>query len=91
MIILKPLGVSNNCNTTSNSTYSNATLVRVSHFGLANDTPHTVQCYYTNNVLRYTTVVLGGESIILEKGTTDYINSTDATNSMRIVPVAYRN
>jgi hypothetical protein len=91
MIILKPLGISNNCNTTSNSSYSNATLVRVSHFGLANDTPHTVQCYYSNDTLRYTTVVLGGESIILEKSPTDYLNSTDATNSMRIVPVAYKN
>ena len=89
-MIIKPLGISATCNTTSASSFANSTLVRVSHFDSGN-TAHTVFCHYANATLRYSIVIIGSESIILEKGATDTINcsSTDAT--VRAVAVAYKN
>ena len=89
-MILKPLNISNNCNTTSSSNYNNANLVRVTDIALSNNA-HTVNCHYANGSLRYTIVVTGGESVILEKGATDTINSSSTDNTLRIVPVAYKN
>ena len=89
-MIIKPLGVSNNCNTISSNSYGNATLVRVTDIALSN-AGHTVGCYYANDVLRYTVVLTGGESLILEKGPTDNINSSSTDNTVRIVPIAYKN
>jgi hypothetical protein len=88
-MIIKPLGASNTCNTTSSNTYGNATLVRISHIAVSNGA-HTVSCY-TNTTLKYSIVVVGGESVILEKSATDTINSTSTDTSLRIVPVAYKN
>ena len=87
--IIKPLGISNNCNSTSSNTY-NASLVRITHYDNPN-TAHTVYCYYSNNSLRYSIVIAGGESIILEKGPTDTINCSSTDTTVRIVPVAYKN
>ena len=89
-MILKPLGASNTCNTTSSSNYNNANLVRITHIALTNAS-HTVSCYYANNTLKYSIVVVGGESVILEKSPTDTINSASVDTSIRIVPVAYKN
>ena len=89
-MIIKPLGVSNNCNTVSSSNYDNANLVRVTDIGLSN-AAHTVTCYYANTTLKYSIVVTGGESVILEKSPTDTINSSSTDNTLRIVPVAYKN
>lgn len=89
MMILKPLGVSNTCNSTSSNTYGNSTLVRVSHHDLSN-TAHTVYCYFSNTTLRYSIVIVGGESIILEKGATDTINCSSVDTTVRIVPIAYK-
>lgn len=89
-MILRPLGASNTCNTTSSSNYNNANLVRITHVALTNAS-HTVSCYYANNTLKYSIVVIGGESVILEKSPTDTINSASVDASIRIVPVAYKN
>ena len=89
-MILRPLGASNTCNTTSSSNYNNANLVRITHIALTNAS-HTVSCYYANNTLKYSIVVTGGESLILEKSPTDTINSASVDTSIRIVPVAYKN
>tara|TARA_R110000868_G_scaffold8796_4_gene44978 strand:+ start:429 stop:695 length:267 start_codon:yes stop_codon:yes gene_type:complete len=88
-MIIKPLGASNTCNTTSSSNYNNANLVRITHINLSNGA-HTVSCY-ANTTLKYSIVVIGGESVILEKSPTDTINSTSTDTSIRIVPVAYKN
>jgi len=88
-MIIKPLGISNTCNTTTSDTYANANLVRISHIALSS-AAHIVTCY-TNTTLKYSVVVLGGESVILEKSPTDTINSNSTDTSLRIVPVAYKN
>ena len=89
MMILKPLGISNTCNSTSASSYANSTLVRVTHNSLSNGA-HTVYCYSNSTTLKYSIVVIGGESVILEKVPTDLINSSSVDTSLKIVPVAYR-
>ena len=89
-MIIKPLGASNTCNTTTSNTYANANLVRISHISLSNAS-HIVSCHYANNTLKYSIVVIGGESVILEKSPTDTINSNSTDTSLRIVPVAYKN
>lgn len=89
-MVIKPLGVSNTCNTTSSNSYGNANLVRISDIALSNSA-HTVNCHYANGTLKYSIVVIGGESVILEKSPTDTINSTSSDTSLRIVPVAYKN
>ena len=89
MMILKPLGISNSCNSTSTNTYANATLVRVTHIDLSNSA-HTVYCYSNSTTLKYSVVICGGESIILEKSPTDLINCSSVDTTVRIVPVAYK-
>jgi hypothetical protein len=89
-MILKPLSVSNNCNTVSSSNYGNANLVRITHIALTS-AAHVVSCHYANTTLKYSVVVTGGESVILEKSPTDTINSSSTDTSLRIVPVAYKN
>ena len=89
MMIIKPLGISNTCNSTSSSSYSNANLVRVTHYDNPN-TAHTVYCYYANTTLKYSIVIAGGESIILEKSPTDTINCSSDDATVHIVPVAYK-
>ena len=88
--IIKPLGISNSCNTTSSNSYSNVNLVRLTHIDNS-DAMHTVYCYFANNSLRYSIDIVGGESINLEKGPTDTINSSSTDTSLRIVPIAYKN
>jgi hypothetical protein len=89
-MIIKPLGISNNCNTVSSSNYGNANLVRVTDIALSN-AGHTINCHYANGTLKYTVVIIGGESLLLEKSPTDTINSSSIDNSVRIVPIAYKN
>jgi len=89
-MILRPLGASNTCNTTSSSNYNNANLVRITHVALTSGV-HVVSCHYANTTLKYSVVVTGGESVILEKSPTDTINSSSTDTSLRIVPVAYKN
>jgi hypothetical protein len=89
-MIIKPLGVSNTCNTTSSNTYANANLVRITHIALTN-AAHTVSCHHANGTLKYSLVIIGGESVILEKSPTDTINSASTDTGLRIVPVAYKN
>jgi hypothetical protein len=89
-MIIKPLGVSNSCNTISSNNYGNANLVRLTHISLSNGA-HTVSCHHANGTLKYSVVILGGESVILEKSPTDTINCTSTDTTMRIVPVAYKN
>jgi hypothetical protein len=89
-MIIKLLGLSNSCNTSTSNTYANANLVKISHIAISNSA-HTINCHYANGTLKFTTVILGGESMILEKSPTDTINSTSTDATVRIVPVAYKN
>jgi hypothetical protein len=89
-MIIRPLGLSNSCNTSTSNNYGNANLVKLSHIALSN-AAHTINCHYANGTLKFTAVLLGGESMILEKSPTDTINSTSSDTSVRIVPVAYKN
>jgi hypothetical protein len=89
-MIIKPLGVSNSCNSTSANTYANSTLVRVTYEANSN-MGHTVYCYSNSSTLKYSIRLCGSESIILEKSPTDLINSTSVDTSVQIVPVAYKN
>jgi hypothetical protein len=88
-MIIKPLGLSNSCNTSTSNTYANANLVRITHISLTS-AAHVVSCHYANTTLKYSIVVTGGESVILEKSPTDTINSSSTDTSLRIVPVAYK-
>jgi hypothetical protein len=88
--IIKPLGVSNTCNSISSNSYGNASLVRITHIDNANS-GHTVYCYSNTGSLKYSVVVCGGESVILEKSPTDNINSSSTDTTLRIVPIAYKN
>ena len=89
MMIFKPLTTSGSCNTTSANSYGNSSLVRVTHIANTNE-GHTISCYSNSSTLKYSIVLCGGESIILEKAPTDLINSTSVDTSVRIVPVAYK-
>jgi hypothetical protein len=89
--IIKPLGATQVANTAvAANTFGNSTLIRVTHY----DNPNTatnIYCYYANNTLRWSAMVIGGESVIFEKGATDKVNSSSIDLSVQIVPVAYKN
>jgi hypothetical protein len=89
-MIIKPLGASQVANNSiAANTFANSTLIRVSHFDNVN-TASYIYCYYANNTLRYSTLVVGGESIILEKGASDKVNCSSTDVSVQIVPVSYK-
>ena len=90
-MIIKPLGPDQVANTaTAANTFSNSTLIRVSHYSNPN-TASYIYCYYANGTLRYNSLVVGGESVIFEKGPTDLVNSSSTDMTVHIVPVAYKN
>jgi hypothetical protein len=89
--IIKPLGTESVCNTTTFSSYGNNTLVKISHAG-AITTLHLITCKdSTNTTTKWTTSIIGGETLILQKGATDILTSNNTATSLVAVPVAYNN
>lgn len=89
--IIKPLGTESVCNTTTFSSYSNSTLVKISHAS-AITTLALITCKdSTNTTTKWTTSVIGGETIIVEKGATDILTSNNTAATLVAVPVAYKN
>ena len=89
--IIKPLGTESVCNTITFSSYSNSTLVKISHAS-AVTTLALITCKdSTNTTTKWTTSVIGGETIIVEKGATDIITSNNTSATLVAVPVAYKN
>jgi len=89
--IIKPLGTESVCNTTTFSSYSNSTLVKISHAS-AITTLALVTCKdSTNTTIKWTTSVIGGETIIVEKSPTDLLTSNNTAATLVAVGVAYKN
>lgn len=89
--IIKPLSAESICNTTTFSSYSNSTLVKLSHAS-AITTLALITCKdSTNTTTKWTTSVIGGETIIVEKGATDILTSNNTAATLVAVPVAYKN
>lgn len=89
--IIKPLGVESICNTTTFSSYGNNTLVKISHAG-ATTALHLITCKdSTNTTTKWTTSIIGGETLILQKGATDILTSNNTATTLVAVPVAYKN
>ena len=88
-MILKPLSNNSYCNTIPSS-YGNNVLVRVTHVANTNEV-HTVICKSNTGTQKWTIAVVGSESINLEKLTTDTLETSDTSNTVRAVPVAYKN
>lgn len=89
--IIKPLGTESICNTTTFSSYGNNTLVKISHAS-AVTTLALITCKdSTNTTTRWTTSVIGGETLILQKGATDILTSNNTAATLVAVPVAYNN
>ena len=90
MMIIKPLGLTQVANTsTVANTFGNSTLIRVSHYSNMN-TSSIINCYYTNNTIRYSVLIVGGTNMVLEKGATDKVNCNSVDSTVHIVPVAYK-
>lgn len=87
--VLKVLGQERACNTSAN-TYGGNVLVRLA-YPAASTSSFLVTCKYANTSVKYTVTIGGGQEIILEKSTTDTLESTDTGTAVRAVPVAYRN
>jgi len=89
--IIKPLGTESICNTTTFSSYGNNTLVKISHAS-AITTLALITCKdSTNTTTKWTTSIIGGETLILQKSATDILTSNNTATSLVAVPVAYNN
>ena len=87
-MIFKPLANSDNCNTTPSS-YGNNVLVRVSKFNNPN-TATVVICKANTGTQKWSILVLGGESVVLEKTATDTLETATSATDMRAVAVSYK-
>ena len=89
--IIKPLGTESVCNTTTFSSYGNNTLVKISHAS-AITTLALITCKdSTNSTTKWTTSIIGGETLILQKSATDILTSNNTATTLVAVPVAYNN
>ena len=89
--IIKPLGTESVCNTTTFSSYSNSTLVKLSHAS-AVTTLALITCKDSSNaVTKWTMSVIGGETVIVEKSPTDLLTSNNTAATLVAVGVAYKN
>ena len=89
--IIKPLGQVAVMNTVTFSAYSNSTLVYISHSS-AVTTSALVTCKDSSNTnTNWSIVVIGGDSVIVQKGATDILTSNSTDTSLTAVPVAYKN
>jgi len=89
--IIKPLGTESVCNTITFSSYSNSALVKISHAS-AVTTLALITCKdSTNTTTKWTMSIIGGETLIVEKGATDILTSNNTAATLVAVPVAYKN
>jgi hypothetical protein len=89
--IIKPLGVESICNTTTFSSYGNNTLVKISHAS-AITTLALITCKDSaNTTTKWTTSIIGGETLIVQKSATDILTSNNTAATLVAVPVAYKN
>jgi len=89
--IVKPLGVEAVMNTVNYSAYGNNTLVRISHSS-AVTTSTLITCKDSSNTnTNWTVTVVGGDSVIVQKGATDILTSNSTDASVSAVAVAYKN
>jgi hypothetical protein len=89
--ILKPLGNTAVMNTVNYSAYGNNNLVRISHSS-ALTTSVLVTCKdSTNTKVNWTLVIVGGDSVIVQKNATDILTSNSTDTSVSAVAVAYKN
>jgi hypothetical protein len=89
--IIKPLGTESVCNTTTFSSYSNSALVKLSHSSAVTTLALVICKDSTNTTTKWTMSVIGGETLIVEKGATDILTSNSTDVSLVAVPVAYKN
>ena len=89
--IIKPIGNTSSCNTSTFSSYANSNLVKVT---LADSTSvlAVITCKDSSNTTTLWTVsIAGGESFIVEKSKTDILTSNHTGVSLAATPVAYKN
>jgi len=89
--IIKPIGNTSSCNTSTFDSYANSNLVKVT---LADSTSvlAVITCKdSTNTTIKWSVSIVGGESFIVEKGKTDIITSNHSGVSLAATPVAYKN
>jgi len=89
--IYKPLGTESVCNTTTFSSYGNSSLVKLSHAS-AITTLALITCKdSTNTTTNWTTSVIGGETIVVQKAPTDILTSNNTAATLVAVGVAFKN
>jgi hypothetical protein len=89
--IIKPIGTESICNTTTFSSYGNSALVKISHAS-AVTTLALVTCKdSTNTTTKWTTSIVGGQTIVLQKGATDILTSNNTAATLVATPVAFNN
>jgi len=89
--VIKPFGLSESCNTSHVSAYSNAKLVRLT-CSAATTVVHTITCKNADGDTNYSVTIVGGQSLLLEKSPTDTLESTDTGSTiLRGSPIAFRN
>ena len=89
--IIKPLGTESVCNTTTFSSYSNSTLVKLSHASAVTTLALIICKDSTNTITKWTMSVVGGETLIVEKSPTDLLTSNNTAATLVAVGVAYKN
>ena len=89
--VIKPLGTESICNTVTFSSYGNNSLVKISHASAIN-TLALITCKdSTNTVTKWTASIIGGETLIVQKGATDILTSNNTAATLVAVPVAFTN
>ena len=89
--IIKPIGIESVCNTTTFSSYGNSALVKISHASTVT-TLALITCKdSTNTTTKWTMSIIGGETLIVEKGATDILTSNNTATTLVATPVAYKN
>ena len=89
--IIKPIGTESVCNTSTFSSYGNSALVKISHAS-AVTTLALITCKDSSNTTtKWTMSIIGGESLIIEKGATDILTSNNTAATLVATPVAYKN
>ena len=89
--IIKPIGTESVCNTSTFSSYGNSALVKISHAS-AVTTLALITCKNSSNTTtKWTMSIIGGESLIIEKGATDILTSNNTAATLVATPVAYKN
>ena len=90
-VIIKPLGVESVSNTLTYSSYGNSGLVKFSHAS-AVTTLALITCRDSaNTITKWTMSIIGGETLIVQKGSTDLLTSNNTATTLVAVPVAYTN